>query len=143
MYLVILCALVAVALIVWLIMAGEGKSPEARRSNARIQLIVPVAVERFGEAFDAVSQDISRGGMLLKAKAPMQVAQPVHLSFTLPEADLVEIPAVVCHQRGELFGVKFDPTHRRRAVIERWVRHAFEQNHRQAAKAAVQQPVQH
>ncbi|MBZ5568938.1 MAG: PilZ domain-containing protein [Acidobacteriia bacterium] len=142
MYLVILCAIVAVAVTVWLIMAGEGKSPESRRSNARIQLAVPVEVECFGEVFNAASQDISRGGMLLKAKAPVKVAQPVHLSFTLPETTLVEIPAVVCHQRGELFGVKFDPTHRRRAVIEKWVRHAFEEDHRRAAKAAVQQPAE-
>lgn len=139
MYLVILCALVAVAVTVWLIMAGEGKSPESRRNNARIKLVVPVEVESFGEKYQADSQDISRGGMLLKAEAPVQVSQPVQLSFILPEAIPVEIPAVVCHKRGQQFGVRFDPTHHRRGVIERWVRRAFEEDHRRAAKAAVPQ----
>lgn len=135
MYLVVLCAVVALAVIAWLIMAGEGKSPESRRNNARIKLVVSVEVETFGETYHADSQDISRGGMLLKAAAPVKVAQPVQLSFMLPEKTLIEIPAVVCHKRGEQFGVKFDPTHQRRMAIERWVRHAFEEDHRRAAKA--------
>ena len=139
MYLVILCALVAVAVTVWLIMAGEGKSPESRRNNARIKLVIPVQVESFGETYQADSQDISRGGMLLKAEAPVQVSQPVQLSFCLPDKTPIEIPAVVCHKRGQQFGVRFDPTHHRRGVIERWVRRAFEEDHRRAAKAPVPQ----
>jgi hypothetical protein len=139
MYLVIVCALVAVAVVVWLIMAGEGRSPESRRQNARIQLMIPVEVESFGEKYSAESQDISRGGMLLKSDAPVKVAQPVQLSFNLPDKAPIEIPAVVCHKRGSLFGVKFDPTHQRCSVIERWVRHAFEEDHRRAAKIPVQQ----
>jgi c-di-GMP-binding flagellar brake protein YcgR len=130
---------VAVAATVWLIMAGEGKSPESRRNNARIKLVVPVEVESFGEKYEADSQDISRGGMLLKAEAPVKVAQPVQLSFILPEQTPIEIPAVVCHQRGQQFGVRFDPTHPRRGAIERWVRRAFEEDHRRAAKAAIPQ----
>ena len=139
MYLVILCALVAVAVTIWLIMAGEGKSPESRRNNARIKLVIPVAVESFGEKYQADSLDISRGGMLLKAEAPVQVSQPVQLSFCLPDKTPIEIPAVVCHKRGQQFGVRFDPTHHRRGVIERWVRRAFEEDHRRAAKAPVPQ----
>jgi c-di-GMP-binding flagellar brake protein YcgR len=139
MFLVILCAVVAVAVIVWLILSGEGKSPESRRSNARIPLSVPVAVESFGETFSAASQDISRGGMLLQAEALVKVAQPVQLSFTLPEQTPVEIPAVVCHSRGGRFGVRFDPTHQRRAIIEKWVRHAIEEHHRGATRTSVQQ----
>jgi c-di-GMP-binding flagellar brake protein YcgR len=139
MFLVVLCALIAVAATIWLIMAGEGKSPESRRNNARIKLVVPVEVETFGEKYQANSQDISRGGMLLKAEAPVNVAQPVQLSFILPEQTPIEIPAVVCHKRGQQFGVRFDPTHHRRVVIERWVRRAFEEDHRRAAKAALPQ----
>jgi c-di-GMP-binding flagellar brake protein YcgR len=139
MYLVIVCALVAVAVVVWLIMSGEGKSPESRRQNARIHLMIPVQVESFGEKYSAESQDISSGGMLLKAETPVKVAQPVQLTFNLPDKAPIEIPAVVCHKRGSLFGVRFDPTNQRRAVIERWVRHAFEEDHRRAAKAVVQQ----
>jgi c-di-GMP-binding flagellar brake protein YcgR len=137
MYLVVLCALVAVAVIVWLIMAGDGKSPESRRNNARIKLVVPVEVESFGERYHADSQDISRGGMLLKAEASVQVAQPVQLSFILPDDTPIEIPAVVCHKRDQLFGIRFDQTHHRRVAIERWVRRAFEEDHRRAAKASV------
>ena len=139
MYLVVLCALVAIAVTVWLIMAGEGKSPESRRNNARIKLVIPVEVESFGEKYQSDSLDISRGGMLLKAEAPVRVALPVQLSFILPDNTPIEIPAVVCHQRGQQFGVRFDPTHHRRGAIERWVRRAFEEDHRRAAKAPVPQ----
>jgi c-di-GMP-binding flagellar brake protein YcgR len=139
MYLVILCALLAVAVTVWLIMAGEGKSPESRRNNARIKLVVAVQVESFGEKYQADSLDISRGGMLLKAGAPVEVSQPLQLSFCLPDNTPIEIPAVVCHKRGEQFGVRFDPTHHRRGAIERWVRRAFEEDHRRAAKAPLAQ----
>ena len=45
MVLVVICALIAVAVIVWLIMAGEGKSPESRRQHARINLVIPVELE--------------------------------------------------------------------------------------------------
>jgi c-di-GMP-binding flagellar brake protein YcgR len=137
MYLIVICALLALAVIVWLIMAGEGKSPESRRNNARIKLVVPVELETFGERYHADSQDISRGGMLLKAEAPVKVAQPVQLSFILPEKMAVQIPAVVCHKRGQQFGVSFDQTHHQRTVIERWVRHAFEEDHRRAAKSPI------
>ncbi len=137
MWLVILCAVIAVAFTVWLIMAGEGKSAESRRSNARVQLRVPVAIESFGEVYNADSQDISRGGMLLKGGAPVKVAQPVQLTFTLPEQTSVEVPAVVCHKRGEQFGVRFDPTYERRGVIEKWVRRAAEEDHRKAAKVTL------
>lgn len=138
MFPVIVCALIAVAAIVWLIMAGEGRSPETRRLNARIPLVVPVSVERFGETFPASSQNISRGGMLLKADMPVKVAQPMQLLFTLPEQSPLEIPAVVCHARVGFFGVKFDPTHYHRVVIEKWVRHAFEEDHRRAANISTQ-----
>ncbi len=139
MYLVVICALIAVAVIVWLIVAGEGKSPESRRQHARIPLSIPVEMETFGEKYSAESQDISAGGMLLKSDAPVKVAQPLQLVFILPHSTSVEMPAVVCHKRGLLFGVRFDPTHQRRSVIERWVRHAFEEDHRRAATAGVKQ----
>jgi c-di-GMP-binding flagellar brake protein YcgR len=128
-----------VAVTIWLILAGEGKSPESRRNNARIKLVIPVELESFGEMYQADSQDISRGGMLLKAAAPVQVSQPVQLSFILPDNTPIEIPAVVCHKREQMFGVRFDPTHHRRGVIELWVRRAFEEDHRRAARTAVPQ----
>jgi hypothetical protein len=137
MFLVVVCGVVVLAAILWLIIAGEGKSPESRRAAARIQIAVPVELETFGERYTANSQNISGGGMLLKATAPVKVAQPVQLAFILPEKIAVEIPAVVCHKRGENFGVRFDPTHQRRTVIEKWVLRAVEQDHRRAAKGIV------
>jgi c-di-GMP-binding flagellar brake protein YcgR len=135
MFLVVLCSVVAMAVILWLILAGEGKSPESRRAAARVQISVPVELETFGEKYSASSQNISGGGMLLRASAPVKVAQPLQLSFVLPDEIVIQIPAVVCHKRGEQFGVRFDPTHHRRSAIEKWVLHAVEEDHRRAAKA--------
>jgi c-di-GMP-binding flagellar brake protein YcgR len=137
MLLVVLCGVIAMAVILWLILAGDGKSPESRRAAARVQISVPVELETFGEKYSANSQNISGGGMLLHAQAPVKVAQPLQLFFVLPNQVAVEIPAVVCHKRGEQFGVRFDPTHHRRRAIEKWVLHAVEEDHRRAAKTPI------
>jgi c-di-GMP-binding flagellar brake protein YcgR len=137
MLLVILCAVVAVVATVWLILGGGAKSPESRRAAARVQVVVPVEVECFGERYKANSQNISGGGMLLKSEAPVKVAQPLQLTFVLPENIAIHVPAVVCHKRGPLFGVRFDPTYPRRGLIEKWVLRAVEEDHRRAARAEV------
>jgi hypothetical protein len=137
MFLVVMCGVIAMAVILWLILAGEGKSPESRRAAARVQISIPVELETFGEKYSGNSQNISGGGMLVRSEAPVKVAQPLQLSFTLPEQIAVEIPAVICHKRAGAFGVRFDPTHHRRRAIEKWVLHAVEEDHRRAAKAAV------
>jgi hypothetical protein len=137
MFLVILCGVIAVVAILWLILAGEGKSPESRRASARVQIAVPVELETFGEKYPADSQNISGGGMLLRSQAPVKIAQPLHLSFVLPDQTDVQIPAVVCHKRPGFFGVRFDPTHQRRRAIEKWVLHAIEEDHRRAAKTTI------
>ncbi|MGZ4825814.1 MAG: PilZ domain-containing protein [Terriglobales bacterium] len=135
MYLVIVCALLAVA--VFLLMAGRGKSPRSRRKSTRIDLVIPVEMEASGERYPAESQNISQGGMLLNSEAPVNVTQSVQLTFTLPDKAPIEIPAVVCHKRGTLFGVKFDPAHQRLVVIDHWVRHAFEEEEDRRAAAKV------
>ena len=139
MLLVVLCGVIAMAAILWLILAGQGKSPESRRAAARVQISVPVELETFGERYTADSHNISGGGMLLRSQAPVKVAQPLQLSFVLPEQIVVEIPAVVCHKRADLFVVRFDPTHQRRRAVEKWVLRAVEEDHRRAAKAPVAQ----
>ncbi len=134
---IILCAILAIGLMVYLIVGTErGSSAESRRGKIRVQLGVPVQVSTAEQQFVAEGKNISHGGMLLRSDLPVKVAQPVQLTFTLPEQTPVEIPAVVCHTRGQHFGVMFDPTHQRRIVIERFVRRATEEDHRRAAKAA-------
>jgi hypothetical protein len=137
MYLVLVCSVVALVVTLWLILAGEGKSAESRRAAARVQIVFPVELESFGATFSAECQNISGGGMLLKSEAPVKIAQPMELSFVLPGDIVIRVPAVVCHKRGPLFGVRFDPTYQRRGVIEKWVLRAVEEDHRRAARTPV------
>jgi hypothetical protein len=131
----IVCGAVAVSLLVYLARWGKKGTPTGGRAP-RIPFTVPVEVHTNpGHRFRGASLDISEGGMLVRVAAMLSVAQPVQLSFTLPESADVFIPAVVCHCRGELVGVRFDPTHHKRVAIEKWVKAAIEEKRTQEANA--------
>lgn len=123
MFALLLCAAIAIAILVYMLMASQPrlKPGSSTRRSPRVPVSVPVHIETAQDRYHGDTQNVSHGGMLLRAQAPVSVAQPVELSFTLPDAEPVTIPAVVTHHRGEDVGVRFDPTHQVRRVIERWV----------------------
>ena len=104
------------------------RTPEQRRIQrryARIPLSVPVEVATPRNQVSSTSHNISVDGMLLVAAASsLRVAEPVELSFVLPEDQSIQIPAVVWRHQGRDAVVRFDPTHGERKSIQRWVAHA-------------------
>ena len=132
---VILCGVIAIAVLVYLFVWGKSGPAKETRQGPRLDLTITVQVETPEQSFTADSQNISLGGMLLRADAPVSIAQPVHLSFRLPETTEVQIPAVVCHKRGEQIGVRFDPTHQRRIDIEKWLRSEREERENRSTDA--------
>ncbi len=101
------------------------------RRHPRVALAVPVEVHTAERRLHATSQNISPGGMRLRVEAPLSIAQPIELRFTLPDAPAIRIPAVVSRKHGDMIGVRFDPTHHERFRIESWVEASAR---RQAAK---------
>ncbi len=122
MFLVILCATVAVAVLVYMLLASRPNSGAQQRRHPRMDLAVPVDIHTHDNKHMGETKNISQGGMLLHAQAPVSISQPVRLKFTLPPQAPVEIPAVVTYKKGQQIGVRFDPTHHTRAEIEKWIR---------------------
>src|SRR5690242_19303703 len=124
MLLVILCATIAVAVLVYMLVGTRPNSGAQQRRDPRLDLAVPVRIHTSDELHEGESRNISQGGMLLSARAPVSISEPVRLKFTLPSETPVEIPAVVTFKKGEQIGVRSDPTHHSRLVLERWLREA-------------------
>jgi len=122
MFLVILCAAIAVAVLVYMLLASRPNSGAQQRRHPRMDLAVPVDIHTHDNKHLGETRNISRGGMLLQAEAPVSISQPIRLKFTLPPEAPVEIPAVVTYKKGQQIGVRFDPTHHTRADIEKWIR---------------------
>jgi hypothetical protein len=122
MFLVVLCATIAVAVLVYMLLASRPNSGAQQRQHPRLDLAVPVDIHTHDDKHLGETRNISQGGMLLRAQAPVSISQPVRLKFTLPAERFVEIPAVVTFKKGEQIGVRFDPTHHGRADIEKWIK---------------------
>lgn len=122
MFLVVLCATIAVAVLVYMLVGTRPNSGAQQRRYPRLELAVPVRIHTSEELHEGESRNISQGGMLLSARAPVSISEPVRLKFTLPAETQVEIPAVVTYKKGEQIGVRFDPTHHSRLELERWLR---------------------
>ena len=122
MFLVIVCATIAIAVLLYMLLGTRPTSSAKQRRYPRLDLTVPVRIHTSEELHEGESRNISQGGMLLHARAPVSIAQPVRLKFTLPSETQVEIPAVVTYKKGEQIGVRFDPTHHSRLDVERWLK---------------------
>lgn len=122
MFLVILCATIAVAVLVYMLLASRPNSGAQQRRHPRMDLAVPVHIHTHDDKHLGETRNISQGGMLLHAEAPVSISQPVRLKFILPPEAPVEVPAVVTYKKGHQIGVRFDPTHHTRADIEKWIK---------------------
>ncbi len=69
----------------------------------------------------AHSVEVGGGGMSLRNAGTLSVSQPVQVSFELPGAEVVIIQAVVWWKKGDLLGIRFDPTDENRQRVLRWV----------------------
>lgn len=138
MFLVVLCATIAVAVLVYMLLVSRPNAGPQQRRHPRMALTVPIAIHTHDDKHFGETRNISLGGMLLEAPAPVSIAQPVRLKFTLPPQAPVEIPAVVTYKKGEQIGVRFDPTHYTRAEIEKWIKETKARPEKPAEPAAPQ-----
>ncbi len=90
------------------------------RRDRRVKVVHPVSVSAPDGTFEASSREIGAGGMSMVTDANLKIAQPLELSFTLPEQKIT-VPAVVWWKKGNLVGVRFDVTDERRLWISKWV----------------------
>lgn len=90
------------------------------RRDKRIPAVHPVSIGAPDGTYTATSRDISAGGMSMTTNANLKVAQPVQVSFSLPEKHIT-VPAVVWWRKGNVIGVRFDVTDERRLWISKWV----------------------
>lgn len=104
-----------------MLLASRPERASQQRRHPRRDLTVPVHIHTEYDRHEGESRNISQGGMLLMAQAPVSIAQPVRLKFTLPTQTQVEVPAVVSFKKGQQIGLRFDPTHHTRAEIEKWI----------------------
>ncbi len=107
---------------------GAWMPPEARaqlqkehRRKPRVPLVTEVEISAFQRSVRGVSVNVAVGGMLLKPSAPLDVGEPVSLSFVLPNSVPVTMPGAVCRKQGAEVAVKFDPLANQRELIEDWV----------------------
>ena len=133
MFLVILCATIAIAVLVYMLLASRPNSGAQQRRHPRLDLAVPVDIHTFDDKHAGETKNISQGGMLLQAQAPVSISQPVRLKFTLPPQAFVEIPAVVTYKKGQQIGVRFDPTHYGRNEIEKWIKESGAEKARESS----------
>lgn len=120
----IIAGIFAAAVLAYMLLASRPGRASQQRRHPRLNLAVPVDIHTYDDRHEGESRNISEGGMLLQAQAPVAIAQPVRLRFSLPAVPAgqhVEIPAVVSYKKGEQIGVRFDPTHHNRADIEKWI----------------------
>lgn len=139
MFLVIVCATIAVAVLVYMLLVSRPNSGAQQRRHPRLQLSVPVDIHTIDTKHAGETRNISQGGMLLQAQAPVSISQPVRLKFTLPPEAFVEIPAVVTYKKGQQIGVRFDPTHYGRTEIEKWIKQSAAHKVDKAPEPAVSQ----
>lgn len=94
------------------------------RRYVRLPLAAPVAVDYGSQRYNATSLEVSAGGMSLQYR---QSCPPnntnVSVSFAVPGAALVSVPAIVCwtDRSSSQFGVRFDAEAEGREPIKAWI----------------------
>ena len=91
------------------------------RQFPRVSLTTEVKVHYGDETLVARSEEIGAGGMALQNAGRLSVAQPVKVSFTLPEGPELELDAVVWWKREHRVGIRFDIRDGKCRVIQQWV----------------------
>lgn len=94
------------------------------RRYVRLPVVTEVDVKSAGDRCSATSQEISAGGMSMKASAKFKKEQPVEVTFCLPDmTEPICIKATVCWRReaDHLVGVRFDRTDEERLHVKRWI----------------------
>jgi hypothetical protein len=104
------------------------------RRYARVPIVTQVRAETEQRNFDAVTVELSAGGLSLRTDRSLLMNSSLGLTFTLPDASgtpnasgtkagEIKIRAVVAwvNAQEQRVGVRFDPADQRRAAVKQWV----------------------
>jgi hypothetical protein len=81
--------------------------PDARRLHERYAVQLPVTVKFGSEAVPGRTVNISLGGMLLDADAPVPFGAEVVVLVAIPQAGEHELPATVRWSQAKSVGLQF------------------------------------
>jgi hypothetical protein len=92
------------------------------RRYMRLPLATEVSVSTPGGGrFTASSQDISSGGMALRANFAPEPNSLVEVSFALLTLPRIWVRATVTWKKGRAFGIRFDTNDERRRRLKDWL----------------------
>ena len=93
------------------------------RRYVRLPIVLEVLIEtNAGMKIKGSTRDISYGGMSVNVPNRMGVDTGVDLKFTLPNGDVVKIPAnVLWFHPPDLVGLRYESTDEPRQMVRRWI----------------------
>lgn len=93
------------------------------RRYARVPIVVNASVQTEQRMFEAMTVEISAGGMSLKTDRSLLMNSAVVLNFTLPPATEVKVRGSVAwiNAQEQRIGVRFDPADGHRVRAKEWV----------------------
>ncbi len=93
----------------------------SQRRAPRFPFATDVRVDAYGKIIMARSFQMGSGGMALEKASALSIAQPLDVTFALPDGRLVTIAAVVRWKRADQVGLRFDPCGDTSAIRE-WIK---------------------
>ena len=93
------------------------------RRYARVPIVTPAKLETDARTFDAMTVEISAGGMSLRTDRSALMHSNLTITCVLPPATDLKIRAQVAWvlAQDQRFGVRFDPSDAQRARVKQWV----------------------
>ncbi|MBI2681721.1 MAG: PilZ domain-containing protein, partial [Acidobacteriales bacterium] len=94
------------------------------RRYVRVPVAIGVDIENENQRLNALSLEVSSGGMSLQApEPPGDSAKPLNATFRLPDANPITIKATVCWRRQKegSFGIRFVASDPNRIVVRDWI----------------------
>lgn len=93
------------------------------RRYVRIPIVIEIALNTETRRIIAHTQEISGGGMSVRANDKLAIGQPVEVVFDLPKRPAVRIASTVCWVRDMdgLAGLRFNSDDQRRLPVKDWI----------------------
>lgn len=94
------------------------------RRYVRLPLATPTTIDYGKDRYNATSLEVSAGGMSLEYRQSCPPANEiVSVSFAVPGAAQVSVPAIVCwtDRKSNQFGVRFDQEAQGRQAVKAWI----------------------
>ncbi len=93
------------------------------RRYVRIPVVTELMIEMGSRTLNAMTVEISGGGMSVRTETALTSADVARLTFNLPGSKKVTIRAHLCWSRTaeNLYGFRFDPTDEARIKVRSWI----------------------